>query len=124
MYDPLFERYSEEKISQFQKVYAVMNKFFNTFRMSRNPFTINWQLEILNILCIKFNLQETKLDNRLKKDYHDLFGTMLTNCAAILTDSFNIQFHETQVYQLAFPPTVYELLWRYEYITFKHTVQE
>ena len=53
-----------------------------------------------------------------------MFNAMLTNSAAILTDSFNIKFHETQVYQLAFPPTVYELLWRYEYITFKHTVQD
>lgn len=42
MYDPLFERHSEEKIREFQKVYAVMIKFFNTFRLSRNPFTINW----------------------------------------------------------------------------------
>ena len=72
-----------------------MIKYFNTFKLSRNPFTINWQLEILNIVCIKFNLQESKLDTRIKKDYHDLFNSMLTNCASIINDSFDIQFHET-----------------------------
>jgi len=37
----------------------------------------------------------------------------------IITDSFNIQFNENQVFNLAFPPTVYEFCWRYEYIEFK-----
>mmetsp|Transcript_17212 Transcript_17212/g.28989 ORF Transcript_17212/g.28989 Transcript_17212/m.28989 type:complete len:123 (+) Transcript_17212:245-613(+) len=79
---------------------------------------------MLNIVCLKFNVQESKLDNRVKKEYFDLFNNMLTNFSSIITDQFNIQFHETQSYNLALPPTVYELLWRYEYITFKHQINE
>ena len=90
MFDPFFESRSEEKMKEFQKVYNAMIKYFNIFKLSRNPFTINWLLELMNILCLKFQLQESKLDNRLKKDYYDLFNNMLTNCASILTDTFNI----------------------------------
>jgi hypothetical protein len=71
-----------------------MIKYFNVFKLSRNPFTACWLLEILNIVCLKFNVQEAKLDNRLKKDYHDLFNNMLTNFSSIITETFNIQFHE------------------------------
>ena len=28
------------------------------------------------------------------------------------------------MYNLCFPPTVYEMLWRYEYISFKNTINE
>jgi hypothetical protein len=45
---------------------------------------------------------------------------MLANCAQILTESFNIKFDLNQQYQLSLPPTVYELLFRYEYMQFKH----
>lgn len=124
MFDPLYETRSDDKMKEFQKVYNSMIKYFNVFKLSRNPFTVCWLLEILNIVCLKFNVQEAKLDNRLKKDYHDLFNNMLTNFSSIITDTFNIQFHEAQLYNLAFPPTVYELLWRYEYIAFKNTIIE
>jgi hypothetical protein len=69
-------------------------------------------------------MHESKLDNRLKKEYHDLFNSMLINFSSIITDTFNIQFHETQQYHIAFPPSIYEMLWRYEYISFKHTIHE
>lgn len=49
---------------------------------------------------------------------------MLTNQAAIISDTFRIQFNVQQVYLFAFPPTVYELLWRYEYISFRQQVLE
>jgi len=39
-------------------------------------------------------MQESKLDNRSKKEYHELFNNILTNFASILTDTFNIKFHE------------------------------
>lgn len=94
MFDPLFESRSEDKIKEFQKIYACMIKYFNVFKLSRNPFTVCWLVEILNIVSVKFNMQESKLDNRLKKEYHDLFNNMLTNCASIISDTFNIQFHE------------------------------
>jgi hypothetical protein len=101
-----------------------MLRYFNTFKMSRNPFTICWLLEVLKLLSLKFAMHESKLDNRLKKEYHDLFNSMLINFSSIITDTFNIQFHETQQYHIAFPPSIYEMLWRYEYISFKHTIHE
>ena len=81
-------------MKEFQKVYNSMIKYFNVFKLSRNPLTVCWLLEILNIVCLKFNVQEAKLDNRLKKDYHDLFNNMLTNFSSIFTDTFNIKFNE------------------------------
>ena len=41
-----------------------------------------------------------------------------------MTETFNIKFHEKQLYNLVFPPTVYEFLWRYEYISYKHTITD
>jgi hypothetical protein len=120
MLDPMFERRSDDKQKEYQKTYNQMLKYFNLFKLSRNPFTICWLLELLNILTIKFQVQEAKLDNRTKKDYHDMFNNMLTNFASILTDSFNIMYSDDQKYLLTLPPTVYELLWRYEYIVYKN----
>lgn len=122
MFDPLLEKRLDDKSKEYHKVYNVMIKYFNVFKFSRNPFTVCWLLEILNLVSIKFNMPESKLDTRLKKEYHDLFNNMLSNCSSIVSDTFNIEFHEDQKYNLAFPPTVYELLWRYEYIAFKSTV--
>jgi len=62
------------------------------------------------------------LDGKQKKEYHDLFNNMLTNCASIMTETFNISFHDDQQFKIAFPPTVYEFLWRYEYMAYKNTV--
>lgn len=53
-----------------------------------------------------------------------MFNNMLTNCVSIVSDTFNIEFDKKQAYNLSLPPTVYELLWRYEYITFKSTINE
>ena len=40
-----------------------------------------------------------------------------------MTDQFNIEFKQPeQKYAFALPPTVYEFLWRLEYIQMKHTV--
>jgi len=33
-----------------------MIKYFNVFKLSRNPLTVCWLLEILNIVCLKFNV--------------------------------------------------------------------
>lgn len=56
MFDPLFESRSEDKIKEFQKIYACMIKYFNVFKLSRNPFTVCWLVEILNIVSVKFNM--------------------------------------------------------------------
>lgn len=42
MFDPLFELRSEDKPREFHKIYVAMIKFFNLFKLSRNPFTICW----------------------------------------------------------------------------------
>lgn len=122
MNDPLLERRIDDKNKENQKIFVSLNKYFNVFKFSRNPFTVCWLLEILNIASIKFKMPESKADNRLKKEYHELFNHMLTNCTSIISDSFNIEFHEDQRYNLVFPPTVYEFIWRYEYIQFKNTI--
>jgi hypothetical protein len=124
MFDPLFETHIDDRTIYYQKVYNIMLRYFNVFKLSRNPFTVCWQLEVLKILSLKFAIHESKLDKRMKNDYHELFNNMLSNFTSIITDTFNIQFHETQQYHIAFPPTVYEMLWRYEYISFKSTITE
>lgn len=78
----------------------------------------------MNIITIKYQVQEAKLENKIKREYHEIFNNVLTNCASIVSDTFNIRFHDKQVYSLAFPPTIYEMLWRYEYITFKSMITE
>jgi len=124
MFDPLFEKKPEEKTKEYSKIYAGIIKYLNVFKLSRNPFTVCWLLEVLNIVTLKWSLIDAKLDNRMKKEYHDTFNNMLSNCASIISDTFNIQFAEKQQYELSLPPTVYELLWRYEYISYKHTSNE
>lgn len=122
MYDPLLDK--NMQTIQFKKVYHNLFNYFHLFKLSRNPFTINWLLEILNIVSLKYDVKRASFDQRMKKDYNDLLNQLLTYCSDIMTDSLNIEFSKEQKYQLAFPPTVYEFLWRYEYIQFKHSVME
>ena len=42
------------------------------------------------------------MDGKQKKEYHDLFNNMLTNCASIMTETFNISFHDDQQFKIAF----------------------
>ena len=55
----------------------------------------------------------------MKSEHHLQLNTMLQNLTDIISDSFNIKFSKNQQYVFVFPPTVYELLWRYEYKVFK-----
>jgi len=64
MFDPLFEKKPDEKNKEYNKIYAVMIKYFNVFKLSRNPFTICWLLEILNVVTLKWNILDAKLENR------------------------------------------------------------
>ena len=89
------------------------------FKLSRNPFTICWLVEILQLVSDKFNLGGDAVEKKLKLQYLELYNSMLSNLAAIIEDKFKISFTDEQTYSLAFPPTVYELLWRHEYITFR-----
>lgn len=57
-----------------------MLNYFNVFKLSRNPFTICWVLELLNVTTIKYNITDSRLDNNLRKDYHLLLNNILTNC--------------------------------------------
>ena len=54
-----------------------MLKYFSTFKLSRNPYTINWLMEILNVTTLKYSVLETKMDNRMKKDFHELLNNIL-----------------------------------------------
>lgn len=96
-----------------------LKEYFNLFKLSRNPFTICWLVELLHLVSDKFNLGADSVEKKVKQQYLELFNSMLTNQAAIINDSFKISFTNEQTYSLAFPPTVYELLWRFEYISFR-----
>lgn len=122
MYDPLLDK--NMVATQFRKVYQAMFNYFNLFKLSRNPFTILWLLEILKIVSVKYDVKRTGFDKKMKKDYNDLLNQLLADCGEIITNSFNVEFSKEQRYQLAFAPTVYEFLWRYEYMQFKHKVVE
>ena len=124
MFDPILREDPSLQVRtrEFRRVYQKMLDYFKLFKESRNPYTINWQLEILNILTSKFSEMDSVLDQRLKKEYTSLFTTLLTNCSQIMMDQFYIEFDKEQKYSMAFPPTIYELLWRYDYIQYKHTV--
>ena len=51
-------------------------------------------IKILNVTTLKYSVLETKMDNRLKKDFHELLNDILSNMACVVTDSFNIEFNE------------------------------
>ena len=81
MFDMLFgQKNKDKKNEEYNKVYKSMFNYFSLFKYSRNPFTICWLLEMLNILTIKYNINDIKLDNRVKADYFTLLNTLLQNC--------------------------------------------
>lgn len=63
-------------------------------------------------------------DKHVKSEHHLQLNTMLQNLTDIISDSFNIKFSKNQQYGVVFPPTVYELLWRYEYKVFKQVYEQ
>ena len=94
MFDPLLERRTEDKQREYKNVYKSMLSYFNVLKLSRNPFTICWILELLNVMTIKYNITDSRLDNNLRKDYHLLLNNTLSNCQAIISDTYNIEFHD------------------------------
>ena len=62
MFDPLIDEQGDEKQKVYQKVYNNLLRYYNAFKLSRNPFSVCWLLEILNIVTIKFGFTESKLD--------------------------------------------------------------
>ena len=123
MFDMLFSQKNKpKKNEEDNKTYKSMYNYFSLFKNSRNPFTICWLMEIMNIVTLKYNINDMNLDSQMKADYYTLLNNLLANCGQIMSNSFNIYFHNKKEYKLAFPPTIYELLWRYEFITFKSTL--
>ena len=98
MFDPMFDNRTDEKVKEYGKVYKSMLSYFSTFKLSRNPFTICWLLEMLNIVGHKYRVDDSKLEQKTRREYHDLLNNMLTNCASIVSDTFNIEFHEQQTW--------------------------
>lgn len=77
MFDMLFDQKNKEKkIEESNKIYKSMYSYLMLFKNSRNPFTACWLLELLNILTIKYELNEKKI----KADYYSLLNNMLLNC--------------------------------------------
>ena len=92
-------------------------KFIKGFLNSRHPNTINWLLEIVNILANKFKPDDAKLEKKLKLEYNEVFDILLRTTASILTDSLNIVYSSQYgLNQMCFSPTVYEMLKRFEFV--------
>jgi len=84
MYDPLLDLQNLQKL--YKSVYEKLFNYFHVFKHSRNPFTISWLLEILNIVSLKYDKLRAGLDPRLEKDYKELLNQLLINCSLIITD--------------------------------------
>ena len=89
MFDMLFDQRNLERNQETNKIYKSMYQYLMLFKSSRNPFTVCWLLELLNILTIKFELNE-RHDKRIKTDFYQLLNTMLHNCVQIVQGTFNI----------------------------------
>jgi hypothetical protein len=103
-------------------LFANMMKFFKCYIYSRSPVTVCWLLEILAVLAIKFKPDDAKLDQRVKAEYIDVLYTLLRSATMIVTDTFGIIKYREEfgIDKMAFSPTVYEMLKRYEFIKKKH----
>ena len=69
MFDMIFDQRNGDRCLEINKVYKSMYQYIMLFKSSRNPFTVCWLLELLNILTIKFEMNE-RVDKRLKTDYY------------------------------------------------------
>jgi hypothetical protein len=77
--------------NKLDKIYNAVQKFIKYFYISKHPSTVCWLLEILFILSTKFTASDAyKLDSKLRKDYQDVLTALLSNTAAILSDTFNV----------------------------------
>jgi hypothetical protein len=93
-----------------------LNTYFSHFKYSRNPLTICWIVEILHMVSEKYKLASVVSDHKQRQEYSDLLTEMLRHQAAIISNGYKINFEQNQTYSfVALPPTVYELLWRYNY---------
>lgn len=93
-----------------------MSKFIRSFDKSKHPNTITWLLEIIYLVAHKFKPEDSKLDKKLKYEYHSILNDLLYVASDIITDGFNIDYHESYgLHDLSFPPTIYELIKRYEW---------
>ena len=54
-----------------------------------------------------------KQETKLKRDFSELLTHLLTSTAAILSDTFKIEFEANYGFKIVFSSTVYELLRRF-----------
>lgn len=98
-----------------------MKKFIDNFIYTRHPVTISWLLEILYILSAKFKPEDSKIEKKVKLQFHELLETLLRSATQIIQDTFGVKYHETyKLNELAFSPTFYELMKRFEFTMSKH----
>jgi hypothetical protein len=93
-----------------------MQKFMKNFCFAKHPNTVTWLLELMYILTNRFKPDDSKLEKRLKQDLAEVFDLLLRAASTIITDSFNVGYTERYgVDCIAFSPTVYEMLKRYQF---------
>lgn len=98
-----------------------MMKFFKNFVYTRHPTTINWLIEILYILSTKFKPEDSKTEKKVKAEYQDLLELLLKSATQIIQDTFGTKYNDSYgLGALAFSPTFYEMIKRYEFVKSKH----
>ncbi len=96
------------------RLYKAVLKFIQAFKESRQPPTICWLMEIMNILSMKYPTAEAyRTDQKLKKDYNETLNELLESVAVIINDSYKVSYGEGYNFLISFPPQVYELLNRF-----------
>ena len=111
----------EAQTQQYIALYKNMQRFIRSLSFSKHPNTIMWLLEIMHLVANKFKLDDSKLDKRMKNEFHEQLEALLRSSTEILTDSFNINFVDSYhgLSAISFSPTVYEMLKRYEWVRLK-----
>lgn len=95
----------DPKDNPIARLYRAVLRFIGCFQESRQPPTLCWLLEILNILSIKFSPMDAyRGDQKLKKDYYELLNQVLDSVAVIINDNFKVNYVKGYNFLIAFPP--------------------
>jgi hypothetical protein len=110
----------EKQNKNYTLLFKNATRFFKNFSMTKHPNTITWLLEILYLVSNKFKPDDSKLDKKLKSEFHEQLDILLKSAGEILTDSFCVTY--TNMYgmnALSYSPTVYEMIKRFEWTKLK-----
>jgi hypothetical protein len=81
------------KTEDLVKLYQAVYRFSKLFTWSRHPTTICWVLEILHLMSIKFPAKQVyHINKQLKKDFNDHLTHFLSCSAAILSDTYYVNY--------------------------------